>query len=136
MLVDARMLVLSAGDKCERLDGDGGALGGPVAVVEVVETTAEALPEDVGAAEGQAAVSAHGEAGGVDGTSLRWLVELELVVGRNVAGAANRVSQDAVAKTDLEGGVGLASNELVRGSSSGYGGACASWCLWLALGLH
>jgi len=107
----------SAGNECEGLDGDGGALGGPVAIVEVVEAATEALPENIGAAESQAAVAADGEASGEDSTGLGWLIELELEVGRNVARAADGVGQDAVAQADFETGVGLAGDELVGGAS-------------------
>lgn len=73
----------------------------PVAVVEVVEGATEALPEDVRGPKSQAAVRTDGETGGVDGAGLGWLVELELVIGRDVAGAALRISQDTVAESDL-----------------------------------
>ena len=114
---------LIAVDECERLDGDGRTLSRPLAVVEIVEVAAEALPEDVGAAESQAAIAADGEAGGVDGAGLGWLVELELVVGGDVAGTANRVGQHAVAEGHLESGAALAGNELVWGPGRGGGGA-------------
>src|SRR5450755_3217810 len=118
--------VSSATDERERLDGDGRALSSPVAVVQVVEAAAEALPEHVGAAQRQAPVGAEGEAGGVDGASLGWLVELELVVGGDVASPADRVGQDAVVERDLEGRAGPAGDQLVwcaRRSGSGAGGS-------------
>ena len=110
-------------DERERLDGDGRTLSGPFAVVEIVEVAAEALPEDVGAAQSQAAVAADGEASSVDGAGLGWLIELELVVGGNVASTADSIGQDAVAEGYLEGGVALAGNELVWGPRRGGSGA-------------
>ncbi len=101
-----------AGDESETLDGDRRALRSPVPVVKVVEVSAAALVEDVGATKSQATVSADRPTRGVDGTSLGWLVELELVVGGDVSCASLRVGQNTILQRDLEGGVGLASDEL------------------------
>lgn len=73
-----------------------------MAVVEVVEVAAEALPPDVGSSKSQAAIGADREACSVDSTGLRWLVELELVVGCDVPGTAERVGQDTVAEGHLK----------------------------------
>lgn len=75
---------------------DGGALGGPAAVVQVEEVAALALVEDGGAAQRQRAVAARREARRVDGARLRGLVVLELEVGRDVARAALGVQELAV----------------------------------------
>ncbi len=85
---------------------DGLALGSPVAVVEVVEFTRQALVEDGGGAEGNGAVVAGGETSSVDGAGLgRGAIELELVVGDNGADAALLVSQDTVLERQDEAGV-------------------------------
>ena len=79
------------------------ALAGIVVVVEVVEIAAQALiPSGVGA-ECERTILADGETSGVDGTSLGWVIELELVVGGNVASAALRIHEDTTRKSQLEG---------------------------------
>ena len=72
------------------------ALGAGGLVVQVVEGAAEALVEDGGAAERQAAVGADGPAARVDGAGLGRGVELELSVRGDVAGAVDGVGEDAV----------------------------------------
>ena len=57
-------------------------------IVEVIEVPAETLVEDSRAAERKRAVAAHAPARSVDGAGLSGLVELELVVAGDVAGAA------------------------------------------------
>ncbi|SPQ23377.1 eb379b5a-9a6f-4ddf-af77-9a66a2d13625, partial [Thermothielavioides terrestris] len=59
-------------------DLDGIALGGPPAVIEVVEVAREATVEDGGAAEGERTVGAVREASRVQGTGLGRVVKLEL----------------------------------------------------------
>lgn len=76
------------------------ALGGPVAVVQVVEVARQTLVPDSRAAQSQRAVAASREASRVDGTGLGRGIELELVVGRNVTSARLAVGQD----TAREGG--------------------------------
>lgn len=68
-------------------------------IVQVVEGAAEALVEDGGAAEGEGGVAADGPAAGVDGTGLRRGVELELSVRSDIAGAMDRVREEAILKT-------------------------------------
>jgi len=85
---------------------------GPVLVVKVVEAAAQTLVEDVGATKGKGAIRTDRPPSSEDSTSLGWLVELELVVGSNVTGATNVVSQYTTLKSDLESGVVLASNHL------------------------
>lgn len=75
---------------------DRGALGGPVAVIQVVEVARLALIPNGGATKGEGAVVASAEASGVDGTGLRGLVELELEVASNIASAALSIGQDGV----------------------------------------
>lgn len=87
----------------EGLEVDGVALSGGVLVVEVVEGAAQALVEDSRVAEGEGAVLTDGPAGSVDGTSLGRTVELELVVGGDVASAALGVGEDTILELDLEG---------------------------------
>ena len=56
--------------------------------VKVREAAAKTLPPDDIATKRQTAVLAHREACGPDGASLGWVVELELLVGCNVACSA------------------------------------------------
>ena len=88
-------------DQHKSLDGDWRALRGPVLVVQVVEAAAQALIEDVGTTKGKGAVRADCPTGSVNGTGLRWLVKLELVVGSNVACPADGVGQDTVCQSHL-----------------------------------
>jgi hypothetical protein len=46
--------------------------------------------------ESEGTIAAGGEARSVDGTCLRWLVELELIVRGDIAGTARLVRQDTV----------------------------------------
>lgn len=89
----------------EGVDGDRRALSGPVTVVEVVEVSAQALVEDVGATERKRAIATDRESGGEEGTSLRGSVKLELVVCGDVPGASLCVMKNAVGKSKRKGGV-------------------------------
>ena len=71
-------------------------------VVKVVEVAAQALEEDSGVAEGKRAVAASRPASSVDGASLGRAVELELVVGGDVAGAVLGVGENTVLEGDLK----------------------------------
>jgi len=94
------------------VDVDRAALAGSVVVVEVVEGTAQALLEDsVGAEDEGVVVGADGPAGVVDGAGLSGVVELELVVGGDVADTALGILQDTAAEGEHEGGT------LVKGLS-------------------
>jgi len=104
------MIRLRAVEELQGFDGDWRALGSPILVVKVVEVTTQTLVEDIRSAESKGAVSADRPASGIDGTSLRWLVELELVVGSNIPSAASSVRQDTSRQRDLQGGIALASN--------------------------
>ena len=86
------------------VDVDLRALGGLGLVVQVVEIAAQALVEDGVVTDGEGVVRADGPASSVDGTGLRGTVELELVVGRDVTGAALVVLEDTVLEGDLEVG--------------------------------
>lgn len=59
----------------------------PIAVIKVVEVSADALIEDVGSTEGERAIVAKGEASGIDSSGLGRTVELELVVGGDISSA-------------------------------------------------
>lgn len=83
-----------------------------MSVVQVVEVTAQALVENVGATESQGAIRAHAEAGSVDGTGLSWLVELELVVGGNVTCSALAVEEDTIGQGQVEHAGSLACHHL------------------------
>lgn len=78
------------------LEVDRAALSSAVLVVKVEETTAQALLENSIWAENKSAVAADSPAGGVDGTSLHWVVKLELVVGGDVADAVLVVLEDTI----------------------------------------
>jgi hypothetical protein len=69
------------------IDQDWLAVRSPIAVIQVVEVSADALIEDVGSTEGERAIVAEGEASGIDGSGLRRAVELELEVGGNISSA-------------------------------------------------
>lgn len=113
---------------------NGLALSGPAAVVEVVEVTGAALVEDGGAAEGEGAVLAGGEASSVDGASLGRSIELELVVGDNGTGAVLAVLEDGVLEAQdkglVAGAVALLRRLLASGVSFGHRlGVPISCCL-------
>lgn len=109
---------LCAVDKLQGIDGDRRALGSPVHVVQVVEVTAQALVENVGSSQSEGAIAANRPSSSVNSTSLRWLVELELVVGSNVTSATDGVRQNTISQGNLETRVTLASN---HGGSHGSG---------------
>lgn len=93
-------------------DLDSLALGSPVTIVQVVEVARLALVPNRRPAEGERLVPADGEASGVDGASLGRVVELELVVGRNVSCPALSIGEDAVGQGQEQGAVGAASGAL------------------------
>ena len=82
-------------------------------MIEIVERTArmraacaaEALVPDRGVTKRQASVLADAEACGPDGASLRWIIELKLLVRCNVACSALRICQDAIFQRNAELGV-------------------------------
>ena len=76
------------------VQSDRRALRGPVGIVQVVEAARQALVEDGGGTKSDRRVAADREAGGVDGTSLRRTVKLELVIGGDVGGAALSILHD------------------------------------------
>lgn len=86
----------SAATHWEDIDVDWATLCGGVLVVEVVEGTAQALLEDSVWAKNKGVVGADSPAGVVDGTSLDWVVELELPVGGDVTNASLGVLEDTV----------------------------------------
>lgn len=94
-LAIARLVGATAGEN-DNLDW--GALGGPVAVIQVVEVTRLALVPNSRATKGERAIVARAKACGVDGTGLRGFVELELKVTGNIASTVKSVSQDGVGK--------------------------------------
>jgi len=87
----------SATDERQGLERNGRALRRPEAVVQVVEATAQTLPEHIRSSQCQATIGTHGKASGDDSSRLGWVVELELEVGGNVTCPAQVVLQDAVA---------------------------------------
>lgn len=78
------------------LEVDRAALSSAVLIVKVEETTAQALLENSIWTENKSAVAADSPTRGVDGTSLHWVVKLELVVGGDVTDAVLVVLEDAI----------------------------------------
>lgn len=68
-------------------------------VVEVVESSTEALVEDGRATEREGVVSTYREASGVDGAGLRGSIKLELAVIGNISSPVLRIDQDSVLKS-------------------------------------
>ena len=77
-----------------------------MAVVQVIEATAQALVEDSRGAESEGGVTADRETISVDGSGLRWSIKLELIVGRNVSGATLLVGKLAIGESDNERSLG------------------------------
>lgn len=75
-------------------------------IVEVVETTAGALPPSSRATNGQRAVLADGEAASVNRAGLRRAIELELVICYNGTCAAEAIAQHALVEVADESAVG------------------------------
>ena len=78
-----------------------------VGCVEIAETTTQAAVPDEIIAESERCVLADAEACGVLSTSLWWVVELELVVGGDVARAVLAVGQDTALERDEQLGISL-----------------------------
>lgn len=87
----ARRITLRKG-----VDVDWRALRSPAAIVEIVEATRVAGVEDGRATKSKRAVATDGEARGIDSTSLRWRVKLELEVVGNVSSIALLIVKLAV----------------------------------------
>lgn len=105
------------------VDQDGLTLSSPVAVVQVIEATAQALVEDSRGTESEGGVTADRETISVDGSGLGWSIKLELIVGRNVSGAALLVGELAIGESDNEGSLGSwAGTALCKLSQ--HGGGC------------
>ncbi len=83
-------------------DGNGLALLGPVAVVQIVEVTREALVESRRVTQCQDVVLAEGEAAGDEGTGLGRTIELELVVGCDIPSSVFCVVDRSVRQTNNE----------------------------------
>ena len=94
-------------------DGDGIALCGPLAVIQVVEVATQALAEDVGATKSKRSVRTEREAGGKNSFRLRRPIELELEVGCNTASASLGILEDVVFKGDCELTFSIASKYLI-----------------------
>jgi len=71
--------------------------------VDVVEGSTQALPPDVLCTNGKSVVGAEGEASSIDGSGLRGSIELELLIGGNVASSASLILQDTALKSEGEG---------------------------------
>jgi hypothetical protein len=65
------------------------------------------LPPDGGASDSECVIGTQRETSSIDGTSLRWVIELELVVRGNVAGAASLILQDTSSKSEGEDAIFL-----------------------------
>lgn len=70
--------------------------------VKVVEVARVARIENGGAVNCECLIGADGETGGVNGTSLGRVVELELRVGSDVTGVTTVAGQDTVGELDGE----------------------------------
>lgn len=109
------------GGATDDLDVNRTALRRPIRVVQVVEAAGVALVPERRSAKRQRRVTAHGEASGVNGASLRWIVELELVIAGNIASAALGVLENAACQSENEesGGAvwtGLALDQIALGA--------------------
>lgn len=133
---------LRAVDEVKDIDADWVALCGPVLAVQVVEVSGQALVESSLATECQRTVTADGPSRGVDGTSLRGLVELKLVVGSNVTCSALAIGKDTTLECHGEHTRATACNHLRHGRASSSGsvwltirllGCCRGWGLWLTI---
>lgn len=80
----------------ERINGNWRALCGPGAIVEIVKGTTEALIEDVGSTKRKRTVIANRETSSNDSTCLRRSIELELIVGGDVASTALLVFEHTI----------------------------------------
>ena len=76
------------------------ALCSPFAVIDVVKAATEALIENIRATQRERAIYAERKARGVDGISLRRVIELKLEVGGNVSSTARLVSKLRAVKSD------------------------------------
>lgn len=72
-------------------------------IIQIVESSAQALIEDSRATKSERAVVANGETAGVDSTRLRRGVELELVVRNNFTNTSLGISESAIAYGNNEG---------------------------------
>ncbi|TKW54609.1 hypothetical protein CTA1_3440 [Colletotrichum tanaceti] len=102
--------VLTAGQDREV---DGGALLGPVTVVQVVEVAREAAVEGGRSTKSERAVGADRKARGVDDTGLGGTIELELEVRDDGTSTVLRVGQDAVLEGEIKGAGTSASTSLL-----------------------
>ncbi len=84
----------------ECVDGNWRALSGPVAIVQVIEASAQALVEDVGGTQRKRAIAANGETGGEDSAGLGRGVKLELVVCSDVPSTALGVRKDPIGESE------------------------------------
>lgn len=81
------------------------ALGGPRAVVQVVEVSRGALVPNSAVTQSQRTIATSGESSSVDGARLSGGIKLELVVASNVSSAALSVGQDAIGEVGDEDAV-------------------------------
>lgn len=91
--------VCTAGDSDQR---DRRALGSPVTVVQVEESSREAAVKGGVIAEGDNVVLAERETAGVDCASLGGSVKLVLIIGRDVAGASLSIKGGTILNGDDE----------------------------------
>lgn len=94
-------------------DLNGRALRSPRAVIQVVKVTTGALIEDSRTAQGKGAVRTGREARGVNCTSLRGAVELELVIGCDVSSSSLSVLENTVLQLRDQNAVGGAVTALL-----------------------
>lgn len=109
-------------------DLDGRALWSPGTVVQVEKIAARALIKDGRATQGEGTVAASREARSVDGASLGWLVELELVVCRDVSSAGLSIFENTVLKGSNQNAIGSTIVALLFGPVSHI-----PWPQWLPI---
>lgn len=76
------------------------ALRSPVLVIQVVDSSTVTFVEDVGATKSKGTVLTDGETTSVDGTGLRWCVELELVVGGDISCSSLGIGELTIGKSE------------------------------------
>ncbi len=71
--------------------------------VDVVKLSTQTLPPDVLGTNGKSLVGAKGEASSIFSPSLGGSIELELVIGGDIASSASLVLQDTALESEAEG---------------------------------
>lgn len=75
--------------------------------VDVVELSAQTLPPDDGATEAEGIVGTQGETRGIDGSGLGRGIELELIIGSNIASPISLIFENASGESEGEDAIEL-----------------------------